>query len=188
MPLLLPPDVLPTWATQDLVDPTSGQNNVETPPDQAQQFGWSFQQYPPRNWFNWLSRWTYNWLNYLKQNDSKSRTVITFAPQGGGDSDGPIVPLPMSSYVGTNPIVMIYIQDTNNVGSDKSCYVGMWPLNTVSSTTPIQFAALSPGNNYITTGQVDKTTGILTSVNSSQGGTVGPFNIVAVSYDTLLSF
>lgn len=186
MTYIPPPSTLPIWAPQDVVDPVSKQNNVETPPDQQQQFGWGFQQFPPRNWFNWLGRWTYNWLNYFKQNDPKCRVIITSAPLGGGDSDAPIVTFPMSYYGTKNSIVMIYIQDTANVGLNKSCYIGMWPINNSSSTTPVQFAALTPDANYITTGQVNKSTGILAGVTSSEGGTIGPFNIVAVEYDCLI--
>ena len=61
------PSVLPVWAILDLVDPTSGQNNVTTPPTEQQNYGWAFEQQPPRNWFNWLGRNTYTNLAYAKQ-------------------------------------------------------------------------------------------------------------------------
>ncbi len=59
------PSQLPVWATTDQIDPTSLQNNVLEPPLAYQQFGWTRGQFPPRNWFNWLGRKTYNALNYL---------------------------------------------------------------------------------------------------------------------------
>lgn len=66
------PLTFPVWAVQDQVDPVSLQNNVLTPPPEYQQYGWTRQQFPPRNWFNWLARYTYTWLAYLAQQESQS--------------------------------------------------------------------------------------------------------------------
>jgi|GEM_PF-1839716 len=71
MPLPLSrPSTLPTWATNDQIDPVSLQNNVLTPPDQYKLYGWTRGQFPPRNWFNWLGRYTYEWLAYLSQQEA----------------------------------------------------------------------------------------------------------------------
>lgn len=69
------PTVLPEWATTDQLDPISGQNNVLTPPPEQLLYGWKRLQFPPRNWFNWLARYTYQWLAYLSQQESQS--VVT---------------------------------------------------------------------------------------------------------------
>jgi len=66
------PDTMPEWAEQDVVDPVSGQNNVLTPPPEKQQFGWNRLEFPPRNWFNWLGRWTWRWIRYLAQQEAQS--------------------------------------------------------------------------------------------------------------------
>ena len=66
------PTVLPVWADQDQVDPVSLQNNVLTPPPSKQQFGWARLEFPPRNWFNWLGRYTYRWLAWLKQQEEQA--------------------------------------------------------------------------------------------------------------------
>jgi hypothetical protein len=69
------PSAFPVWASLDQVDPVSQQNNVLTPPPEKQMYGWSRLEFPPRNWFNWLARFTNNWLQYLAQQESQS--VVT---------------------------------------------------------------------------------------------------------------
>ncbi len=66
------PDQLPLWADQDLINPISLQNNVLVPPPSMQQYGWTYKQFPPRNFFNWLGRYTYRWLAWLNQQESQS--------------------------------------------------------------------------------------------------------------------
>lgn len=69
------PSTLPKWAENDVVDGVSGENNVIEPPAEKQNIGWSRLEYPPRNWFNWLGRYTYRWLNWLKQQEEQA--VVT---------------------------------------------------------------------------------------------------------------
>jgi len=69
------PTTLPKWAENDVVDAISGQNNVLEPPPEKQLSGWLRLEFPPRNWFNWLGRYTYRWLNWLKQQEEQA--VIT---------------------------------------------------------------------------------------------------------------
>lgn len=61
------PDQYPDWATDDVVNPISGQNNVATPPTEYNDFGWTLYQKPPRQWFNWLGRYTGFWVRYLDE-------------------------------------------------------------------------------------------------------------------------
>jgi hypothetical protein len=73
------PDKLPEFATQDLVDPTTGQNNVIEPIQNFKDFGWNpFGIEPPRNNMNWIHRKTYENQNYfdsriLNLNDSEKK-------------------------------------------------------------------------------------------------------------------
>lgn len=69
------PTVFPVWASSDQVDPISGQNNVLTPPPEKQMYGWARLEFPPRNWINWLARYTNNWIQYLAQQESQA--VVT---------------------------------------------------------------------------------------------------------------
>lgn len=69
------PSDYPKWASLDQTDPVSGQNNVLTPPPQKQLYGWDRLEFPPRNWFNWLGRLTYEWITWFDQQESQSVTV-----------------------------------------------------------------------------------------------------------------
>lgn len=69
------PTVLPKWADQNEQDPISGQNNVLEPPNEKKEFGWNRLEFPPRNWFNWLGRYTFRWLDWLKQQEEQA--IIT---------------------------------------------------------------------------------------------------------------
>lgn len=69
------PSTLPKWAETDVVDGVSGENNVIEPPLEKQDVGWQRLEFPPRNWFNWLGRYTYRWLLWLKQQEEQA--VIT---------------------------------------------------------------------------------------------------------------
>lgn len=66
------PTKLPKWAEDDVQDPISGQNNVLEPPEEKKDSGWARLEFPPRNWFNWLGRQTYRWLNWLKQQEEQA--------------------------------------------------------------------------------------------------------------------
>jgi hypothetical protein len=59
------PDKYPDWAMNDVVEPISGQNNVIEPPQVKKDEGWGYRDKGARNWFNWLSRYTANWIRYL---------------------------------------------------------------------------------------------------------------------------
>lgn len=63
------PDQYPDWATDDQVSPVSGQNNVETPPSEKKQYGWGYEEIPPRQWFNWLGRKVAEWIRFIDEDD-----------------------------------------------------------------------------------------------------------------------
>jgi|SRR5690606_5109282 len=69
------PTTLPMWAENDVLDPISGQNNVLEPPTEKQLSGWARAEFPPRQWFNWLGRLSYRWLDWLKQQEEQA--VVT---------------------------------------------------------------------------------------------------------------
>lgn len=80
--MVLRPTTLPMWAEQDVISSESGQYNVVEPPPEKQLAGWSYHELPPRQWFNWLARYTYRWLNYLRQQENQS--VVTTNAAGIG--------------------------------------------------------------------------------------------------------
>lgn len=81
------PDFLPAWATEDQLDPITGQYNVVMPPSEKELSGWTFEEKPNRQWWNWLQRQTYLWIKYFNENlDFDSDTItptwtgLTFQP------------------------------------------------------------------------------------------------------------
>lgn len=164
------PDTLPEWATTDQVDPTSGINNVETPPTNNQTYGFGFQVFPPRQWFNWLFRWIYRWLLYLAQNDSRCQTqVFTNCSYGTAyqiaDTQTP------------GRLLLLYIQDSSpNHPGDKFLGSCIPYSNSMTDRTVYDFAA-EPGNpsvSYsavnISVSTIDNATGEIT-VSTTGGGT-----------------
>jgi len=86
------PSTLPKWAENDVVDSISGENNVIEPPAEKQNSGWARLEYPPRNWFNWLGRYTYRWLDWLKQQEEQA-VITDGAGVGLFPTDGALITL-----------------------------------------------------------------------------------------------
>lgn len=61
------PTTIPEWATSDVVDGVTGQNNVIEPPAGKKLIGWIWKEKPARNWWNWMQRFNYLWINYFNQ-------------------------------------------------------------------------------------------------------------------------
>ena len=61
------PSVFPDYAMNDVIDPSSGQPNVVEPPTGKKNGGWVYNEKPPRQYFNWLSRMTSTWLHYADE-------------------------------------------------------------------------------------------------------------------------
>ncbi len=101
------PDQFPVFAEQDQVDPVSLQNNVLVPPPALQQFGWTFKQFPPRNFFNWLHRYTNRWLQYLAQQEAQSTTVSAVNA----------TPTDVVFDAVTGGLAYIYVVDTGNAAA-----------------------------------------------------------------------
>jgi len=75
------PTDLPEFATDDLVDPTSGDNNVIEPATNDKKWGWyPYKRKPNRGVMNWLARLTYLWLGWLEQELSPLIPVIATVP------------------------------------------------------------------------------------------------------------
>lgn len=65
------PSKLPEWASQDVVSPAppagDGLNNVIEPSSTKKQEGWDFKEKPPRQWWNWVGRFSYLWLKWFSE-------------------------------------------------------------------------------------------------------------------------
>jgi hypothetical protein len=108
------PTAYPEWAQTDVVDPTSGQNNVVAADAAHMALGWDFKEKPPRQYFNWLGRLQEQWARY---NEAASCERIqgmrtyrlassVFVGEGrargiGGEQDAIVVTSPIEKSVGT---------------------------------------------------------------------------------------
>lgn len=61
------PTKFPEWANADIVNPTSGQNNVIEPDAAHKLLGWDFNEKPPRNYDNYQKRLTNQWVNFFDE-------------------------------------------------------------------------------------------------------------------------
>lgn len=61
------PSVDLDWAENDVVDPTSGENNKVEPPTAWKNNGWGYQEKPPRNYDNYHKWNTGQWVKYLDE-------------------------------------------------------------------------------------------------------------------------
>lgn len=127
------PDQLPKWAELDQDEPISGQNNVNIPPDEIQNVGWLYKEFPPRQWFNWLGRYTYRWLAYLSQQEAQA-TVS--ADSGAGTTAFDFSTLPASGG-----IALVYVVDSavatnfyEGIAFVPQSPSGARTINTVSNT------------------------------------------------------
>lgn len=77
------PDKFPDWATEEQIDPVSGQANFVEPPDSRKQSGWTRREIPPRQWFNWLSKKNAEWLRWFEPRADK---VDAATPTGEPDT------------------------------------------------------------------------------------------------------
>src|SRR5271156_449923 len=143
MSMIPKPSQLPLWAVQDQIDPVSMQNNVLTPPPEMQQYGWTRQQFPPRNWFNWLGRYTYNWLNWLNQQESQS--VVLNAVNATPTA-------PIFNIINAN-LFALFIVDTGNTANylQTMGYVPAAPVsnptfNTLATNGVITLASSTTGS------------------------------------------
>jgi hypothetical protein len=85
------PDKFPDWALIDKVDDISKQNNVIEPPGIKKQEGWGYRDKGARNWFNWLARYTVNWLKYLdEQNNFVQNYSVATLPSATEQRPGSI--------------------------------------------------------------------------------------------------
>lgn len=189
--MVLPqPDQFPDWAMLDVVDGVSHINNVIAPPLEKQDSGWARQEFPPRQWFNWLGRYTARWIRYLFQEVGNAGTdIAALQAQVNGLRilqtvviEGTYgVATPAICDVDTPSIVMLYINDTTG-GLATDIYTGMFtPRNAAPDriVNPI-FSYMS----YISVGDVDHNTGSVIVLNADPSVLPVPttFQLVAVQY------
>ncbi len=113
MPVTRPTEY-PEWAQTDVVNPTSGQNNVVAADSAHKALGWDFKEKPPRQYFNWLGRLQEQWSRYNEAASCErvqglfcSRSASTLGVQEGrargigGNQDAIVVSSAISKNLGT---------------------------------------------------------------------------------------
>jgi len=89
------PTTKPRWTVlangndNDVADPTSGKYNVVAPSSGKQDSGFDFEEYPPRQFFNWLARWTFRWIDWLDwfSDNVKTSNVVNDSTLNGGSGN-----------------------------------------------------------------------------------------------------
>lgn len=141
------PTVFPVWADQNRTDPISGQNNVTTPPLEKQNYGWNFNEQPPRNWFNWLGRYTNQWLQWLNQQEQQSSVVDNTGTTPAFD-------------VSTGGMAIVYVIDTTTPANSFHGITYI-PPNPVSAVTVTKL-----GGTTLTVSTIS-VTGVITAAGGS---------------------
>ena len=65
--MIADPITLPEFARLDFNNGFNNEANVLEPNDEKKDKGWDFGEEPDREYFNWLARYTYLNLKYMKQ-------------------------------------------------------------------------------------------------------------------------
>lgn len=92
------PNKHPRWASESIKNEINGEYNVYEPPEQKKDIGWDVNEVPPRQWFNWLSKTTNDWIVYFDYylnrpkiykktklpDATKSKAKIVFVDDEGG--------------------------------------------------------------------------------------------------------
>jgi len=81
----------PRWASEDEIDPISGQNNVIEPPVERKSSGWTRHEVPPRQWWNWLHRKTFEWLQFLDETRGQLEIFTVAELPAASNNEGRLV-------------------------------------------------------------------------------------------------
>ncbi len=139
------------WATEDQINPVSGQSNKSEPPSSEVESGWTYLEKPPRQWFNWWQNVVGQWVRYLEF-ISLYRTVATTVTTDTtlvGTTTKTVVPCNSASTLNITldntfalgqPIIITNINATGTVqvkANDAS------NISTVAPLTTAQFYSLA---------------------------------------------
>ncbi len=59
------PTKYPRWASTLVKNETNKEYNIYEPPEQKKDLGWDLNEVPPRQWLNWLNRFTHDWIVFF---------------------------------------------------------------------------------------------------------------------------
>jgi len=109
----------PRWATQDIVNPISGEYNVYEPSEQKKDLGWDYNEVPPRQYFNWLARQTELSLEYVEAYTKYTHAVLSASQ----------LPTANASNAG-----LIYSINTGGIYKPVYCTGSVWKEITLGAT------------------------------------------------------
>jgi hypothetical protein len=87
------PSIYPRWAVDELGNPPPvgskyGKPAIQVPSSGKRNLGWEEEEYPPRQYLNWLSKNTYEWVKYLDERLGKDSKIVNFSGIGVGTEYG----------------------------------------------------------------------------------------------------
>lgn len=140
------PTVFPEWATDDVQDPVSQQFNVVEPPTEKKMDGWFLGEKPNRQWWNWLHRQTYLWLEFLDGMFGGSATSQTLIPTWAGFTVQPFVNFFYYSVIGDKCFFNGNIQWASNVDTTTVVQMTNLPFVAKNVNSYLQCIQLERGS------------------------------------------
>ena len=113
------PTILPQWATTAVQNDQSGQYNTAQPPPEVMQIGWTLGVKPNRQYWNWLHRQTYYWLQWFDEMFGGSAESETLIPTWDGITNQPSVNFFYYSLVGDKCFFNGNIQWSGNLDTSN---------------------------------------------------------------------
>lgn len=154
------PTELPRFAELDQLSPVLT-NNVIEPPESYKKYGHNFREKYKRNFFNWLHRLTYEWINYLNEQTIINGQIGVDIPELTGS------PNAIVRYGRSGNNVVVLFQITNNilpVTTPPSVLTitpdgGVWPDELVTNQTiDIPVVIYNDGRAYVGSMRITGTT------------------------------
>lgn len=124
------PSTLPKFADLDLIDPDSGQPNVVEPVTELKDYGWKFKQFPPRQYFNWIHRWTYKWIKYLNEFAMIETYLLQDTTDGSGAYTKYLSALPSEWGIDMDNVYIVQANMRTGIANDR-----VYPMGPVSGGT-----------------------------------------------------
>ena len=123
------------FVDNDIADGPTGGLNVIEPSEAKKDAGWGFEEFPPRNWFNWLLRKIASWIYWLDQQEQGHETRIALNDNVRNDYDD------ASLRADDNAFEALLTSGINNI-------VGLTIERPSSSTITINAGACGAGASF----------------------------------------
>jgi len=118
---IVKPTKFPEWANNDVVNPTTSQNNVVEPAQAIKDLGWDYNEKPPRQYFNWLGRLTNAWMEWFDQQETKVEGIVDIGSYDDYPNHGLAAasnPFTVVRKFSGNAIIQVHFKFVSNVSID----------------------------------------------------------------------